>query len=120
MFDQQGQGVTIPHACIVSYPPPIESRATEGTYYVLVPHHLIPLYLGEQNIPPPPPYHGYWLPFGNYKPKPPLLSRAFGTKSQYPLSRENGNTHAAPLGIVGGGGGMTTLCRCYPTLYPAF
>ena len=67
---------------------------------MLVPHHPKP----------PPPYLGYWLPLAITKNAPfSWFSREIFPRlrpKNYPLSRVNGNAHAAPLCIrVGAGRG---------------
>ena len=72
-----------------------------------IPHHLTPL-SREKDIQgyTPPPYLGYWLPLATTKtpPFPGFLgksSRDYGQKIP-PLSRENGNAHAAPYAFEWG------------------
>ena len=64
---------------------------------MLVPYHNHEtLYLGENDIPP---YLGYWLPMSITKmhPLPDFLGIFLETTApKYPLSRKNGNAHAAP------------------------
>ena len=82
----------------INSPPPIEPG---GTYaHSASPEPPPPSHLGKRISKNIPPYLGYWLPLAITKNIPfswfsREIFRDYGQK--YPLSRENGNAHAAPI-----------------------